>query len=350
MRRFQSAATIGLVILGPILAFATFLVLGPLDRGASALSLRLVLLADLVYVLFVATLVLGTIARMIAARRARSAGSQLHLRLTGLFALIALIPTVTVAVFAGLTVNVGLEGWFSERVRQVVGASLAAAEAYREDELAALTQDSAALADFLETARRGDVFLGDGALRQMLSQIDGVVQRELREAYVIDSAGEIRARGERSYLFNYDAPPPAAVERARAGETVVIEDIPQNEFRALVALDAFPTGSSTSAARSTAASSASSTRRRRRRGSTSSSRANAGRLVFEFGLLYLGFAVILILGRDLARAHVRRTPVAARGPARRRGPARGRRAISTCRSSKRTATTRSPCSAASSTR
>jgi hypothetical protein len=101
--------------------------------GASALSLRLVLLADLVYVLVVATLVLGTIARMVAARRAKSAGSQLHLRLTGVFALIALIPTVTVAVFAGLTVNVGLEGWFSERVRQVVGASLAAAEAYRED-------------------------------------------------------------------------------------------------------------------------------------------------------------------------------------------------------------------------
>ncbi|MEO0654226.1 MAG: PAS domain-containing sensor histidine kinase, partial [Pseudomonadota bacterium] len=91
VRRFQNVATLGLVILGPVLALSTFLVLGPLDQGASTLSLRLVLMADLVYVLVVATLVLGTIARMIAARRAKSAGSRLHLRLTGVFALIALI-------------------------------------------------------------------------------------------------------------------------------------------------------------------------------------------------------------------------------------------------------------------
>ena len=60
-------------------------------------------------------------------------GSRLHLRLTGVFALIALIPTVLVAIFAVLTVNVGLEGWFSDRVRQVVGSSLTAAEAYRAE-------------------------------------------------------------------------------------------------------------------------------------------------------------------------------------------------------------------------
>ena len=86
-RRVRNAATLGLVFLGPVLALVTFLVLGPLDQGASALSLRLVLLADLVYVLVVAALVLSQIARLIAARRAKSAGSRLHLRLTGAFAL-----------------------------------------------------------------------------------------------------------------------------------------------------------------------------------------------------------------------------------------------------------------------
>ena len=47
------------------------------------------------------------VGRMVAARRARSAGSRLHLRLTGVFAVLALIPTVLVAIFATLTVNVG---------------------------------------------------------------------------------------------------------------------------------------------------------------------------------------------------------------------------------------------------
>ena len=102
-RRYQNAATLGLVILGPVLAVATYLVLGPLDQGASGLALRRVLLADLVYILVVAALVLQRGAQMIAARRARSAGSRLHLRLTGVFALMALIPAVTVAIFAALT-------------------------------------------------------------------------------------------------------------------------------------------------------------------------------------------------------------------------------------------------------
>ena len=66
-RRLRNAATFGIVLLGPVLALATFLVLGPLDQGASALSLRLVLLADLVYVLVVAAVVLSQVARLVAA-------------------------------------------------------------------------------------------------------------------------------------------------------------------------------------------------------------------------------------------------------------------------------------------
>ena len=67
-RGVRNAATLGLVVLGPVLALATFLVLGPLDQGAGALSLRLILLADLIYVLVVAALVAAQVARLIAAR------------------------------------------------------------------------------------------------------------------------------------------------------------------------------------------------------------------------------------------------------------------------------------------
>ena len=295
MRRFQNAATLALVVLGPLLALATFLVLGPLDRSASTLSLRLVLLADLVYVLLVAALVLARIASMVAARRAKSAGSRLHLRLTGVFALIALIPTVMVAIFAGLTINIGLEGWFSDRVRGVVGASLAAAEAYQETERAAIAADGEALADFLDEARRRSVFVSEGELRQLLSQGQAQVQRGLREAYVIDGAGEIRARGERSYLFDFERPSSADLARAGDGETVVIEDLVADEFRALVRLTAYPDRflyvsrnvdgrilGLLDEAEETAQ-------------LYTQLEAERGRVVFEFGLLYLGFAVILIL-------------------------------------------------------
>ena len=295
MKRYQNAATLGLVILGPVLALLTFLVLGPLDRSTTTFSLRLVLLADLVYVLVVAALVLARIASMIAARRAKSAGSRLHLRLTGVFALIALIPTVTVAIFAGLTVNVGLEGWFSDRVRGVVGASLSAAEAYQADERRDLESDTRALAEYLNAARERTVFVSDGELRQLLGQGQALVQRGLREAFVIDGTGEIRARGERSYLFDFEQPDAAALERAGEGETVIIEDLAVDEMRALTRLDAFPNrflyvsrtvdGAILGLLDEAAATAT----------LYNQLEAERGRIVFEFGLLYLGFAVILIL-------------------------------------------------------
>lgn len=294
-RRAKNAGTLGLVLLGPALALATFMVLGPFDQHASSPALRFILLADLVYILVVATLVLGQVARLVAARRARSAGSRLHLRLTAVFALLALIPTVIVAVFAGLTVNIGLEGWFSDRVRQVVGSSLSAAEAYEEEHRANLAQDARALAQFLDATRQVNIFTNDAELRQYLGQGQAQIQRGLREAYVIDGTGEIRARGEGSYLFDFEQPTLDQIAEASRDEPLIIEDWDNNEFRALLPLDAFVDrylyvsrevdGDILSLLDETKETVVLYQQLERER----------GRVLFEFGLLYLGFALILVL-------------------------------------------------------
>ncbi len=294
-RRVQTWATLGLVVLGPALAIATFLTLGPLNQTANSPALRLVLLADLVYILVVATLVLARVARMIAARRARSAGSRLHLRLTGVFALIALMPTVLVAIFAVLTVNVGLEGWFSQRVREVVGSSLRAAEAYRNEHQRDLTQDAEALATFLNQQRQANIMIRDGDLRLLLTNAQAQIQRGLREAYVIDGEGGIRARGDNSYLFDFEPPTAEQIAAANQGETVIIEDWKNNEFRALVRLDAFADRllQVTRTVDGSLLGLLDETRETVRLYHQLES--ERGRLLFEFGLLYLGFAIILIL-------------------------------------------------------
>ena len=290
-KRLRNAATLGLVVLGPVLALVTYLVLGPLDQGSSALALRLVLLADLVYVLLVAALVLSQIARLIAARRAKSAGSRLHLRLTGVFALLALIPTVTVAVFAGLTVNIGLEGWFSDRVSRVVSASLAAAEAYETEQRQDLITDARALARYIDTVRGAQV-VGD---REVLSEGQVQVQRGLREAYLIDGTGEMRARGNRSYLFDFERPSADDIAAAIESGGTVIQDWPNNEFRALVPLASYVDrllyvsrevdGEILSLLDETQE-----TVRLYQQ-----LESERGKVLFQYGILYLGFAVILIL-------------------------------------------------------
>ena len=50
------------------------------------------------------------------------------------FTVMALLPTIGVAIFATFTVNMGLEAWFSDRVQSVIGASRSAAEAYETEQ------------------------------------------------------------------------------------------------------------------------------------------------------------------------------------------------------------------------
>ncbi|HRO15807.1 MAG TPA: ATP-binding protein [Paracoccus sp. (in: a-proteobacteria)] len=293
-RRIQTAATLLLVLLGPVLALATWAVMGPLGAATESSGLRLVLLADLIYLLVLAGLVGLRLARMVAARRKAAAGSRLHLRLVGVFAGIALVPTVLVALFAGLTVNIGLEGWFSSRVQQVVATSLAAAEAYQEEHRHDLTEDAQLLARVLNDAARIAPALDDGDVRAVLSEGQGLIQRGLREAYVIDANGNIRARGERSYRFWYEQPSPAQFQTAEDAGLVLIEDWQNNEFRALVALDRLPNrylyvtrdvdGDLLGLLDETRATV----------GLYQQLEQTRGRVLFEFSLVYLGFALLLV--------------------------------------------------------
>ncbi|MDQ2065440.1 PAS domain-containing sensor histidine kinase [Xinfangfangia sp. CPCC 101601] len=295
IRRVQTAMTLGLVFLGPVLVVLTFLTLGPLNQSSSSPTLRLILLTDFVYVLVVAALVLSRIARMIADRRSRSAGSRLHLRLTGVFAGMALVPTVLVAVFAMLTVNLGLEGWFSDRVRSVVGTSLAAAQAYEGEQREDLENDAVRLAAFLNLERQKSRALPDDVLRTMLARGQELIQRGLKEAYLIDGTGALQLRGERSYLFGFEPVPLNTLRYAREEGPQLIEDWSNNEFRAVVHLDSFPDrylyvsrevdGSILSLLDET----------QETVKVYNQLEADRGSILFNFGLIYLGFALILIL-------------------------------------------------------
>ncbi len=294
-RLLKTYLTIFLVVIGPVLALATTLLLGAFTGPANPGLLRVVLLADVVYTLIIATFVARRIVRIIAARRSRSAGSKLHLRLSTVFSVIALIPTVLVAVFATVTLNFGLEGWFSDRVQQVVGNSLSAAQAYEREHRITLTEDAEFLAEFIERQRPRYNFVGAGEMRDALSRGQATMQKSLAEAFVINGVSEIVARGERSYLFDFEPPSPAEVSRAKAGEIVLIEDWANSEFRALMPLNGYSDrylyvtrdvdGDILNLLDET----------KETVTLYQQLESDRGRLLFEFALIYLGFAVVVIL-------------------------------------------------------
>ena len=235
-RRTRGRITLVLATLGPILAVLTGWALsggagGPVRQE----TLRGVFLADLVYILVIAGLVAWRVAALISARRARSAGSRLHLRLTGVFAAMALAPTILVAVFATLTVSFGIESWFSNQIGSVVRNSLEIAESYEREHRRRIRSEAMAMAT--DIANEAPRILNDGQLGEILRA--QAYLRELPDAYVFDGELELRARGEFSYLFNFTPPSTEQIAAARAGEVVVISDEELSEVRALIALPGF---------------------------------------------------------------------------------------------------------------
>ena len=293
-KRFSTVVNVGLVLLGPILVLGTYLVLGPLEQNARSNVIRLVVMADIIYVLVTVALVSQRILRIISQRRQKSAGSRLHLRLTGVFTVMALLPTITVAVFALLSINMGLEAWFSDRVKGVIEDSLAAAQAYEEDQMASMSEDANSLVQILEQYRRSQVRFDPQALRETLSQEQQGIQRGLREAFIINGQGELILRGHRSYLFDYEKPDPGQIDAA-IKSVVLIEDWQNNELRALAYLAGFPDyyllvsrqvdGNLLALLDETQATAK----------LYQQLEQDASKQLFEFALLYLAFAILLIV-------------------------------------------------------
>ena len=238
LKPLKSFINISLIILGPILAIATYLFLGPFNVAGQSAWLRFFLLLDLVYVLLIVGIVLVRILYVLSQRRSRLAGSKLHFRLASVFTTMSLLPTITVAVFATISINLGLEAWFSERVQSVVGTSLSAARSYADEQQVALIEDIRSVAEDLQNFQKYRTFIEEDELRNELASRQLELQRGIKEAFILNSSGNIELRGERSYLFDFEKPDEEDLKQS-VSDVVLIDDFDNNELRALVYLKGF---------------------------------------------------------------------------------------------------------------
>src|SRR5271167_4304420 len=129
---------------------ATYLALtGAPPFGPHPVVVLSLLNLDLVLLLALAALVTKRLVEMWAERRRGLAGSRLQVRLVVLFSLIAVLPTIIVAVFSYLFFSFGIESWFSDKVRTAITESLAVAEAYLHEHQQAIRADVLAMANDL---------------------------------------------------------------------------------------------------------------------------------------------------------------------------------------------------------
>ena len=223
------------VVLGVLSGSATFVVItGDLPVAGEPQTLLLLLMADLVLMLGLSALVARRLALIWIQSRRGLAGARLHGRLVALFSVVAVTPTIMVAVFSVMLFDLGLRAWFSERVSTAIHNSLAVAEAYTQEHLRTISNDALAISQVMN--RRGAALIYNPLLLgQVLSQQSNV--RSLTEAAVYDGSGQLLGRATDFLLaFNPDLPD-WAFNEARAGKVAIIGAEGGDHVRALIRLD-----------------------------------------------------------------------------------------------------------------
>jgi two-component system nitrogen regulation sensor histidine kinase NtrY len=188
---------------------------------------------NLVLLLALAAVIATRLVQVWAERRRGHAGSRLHVRLVLLFSVIAVTPTIILALSSYFFFSFGVQSWFSDRVRTALSESLAVAEAYLHEHQDAVRGDIVKMAaDINHDAQ----LLNDDpqSLAQVLELQTSL--RNLSEALVFDPSGRVLARTRFSYTLMLDAPPESAFRQADDGDVAVLTSDNEDRVRALVRL------------------------------------------------------------------------------------------------------------------
>ena len=149
--RLIGAIAVGVALLS---ATATFLVLAGLTPIAPVHEVVVkLLLGNAVTGLLLLAIIGREVWVVVQARRRGRAGSRLHVQIVSLFAVIAAVPTILVAVVASTTLDRGLDRFFSTRTRAMIEQSLIVANAYVTEHADAIRGEVMAMAYDLARAK-----------------------------------------------------------------------------------------------------------------------------------------------------------------------------------------------------
>jgi two-component system nitrogen regulation sensor histidine kinase NtrY len=207
--------------------------------GPNATATLILLNIDLLIVLGLTVLVATRLVRLWRAHRAGTMGSRLHIRLVVLFGVIAMTPTVLIAVFSTLFFTFGVQTWFGDRVKTAVTESKAIAQAYLAEHQQAIKADALAVANDVNR-QWGQLSVGDPGLRDSFLSTQAAF-RGLTEAVIFTSDLKVIAKAGYTFaLQTGEQIPFQSIAAANVGQVAVLTGQSSDRVRALVKLDSYP--------------------------------------------------------------------------------------------------------------
>jgi two-component system, NtrC family, nitrogen regulation sensor histidine kinase NtrY len=240
LRGLSGWAALTLVVLGTLTGLVTFLLLtGVTPIQPNEKVIDGLIFANTVLVVLMATMIAGQIFQLFLARRKGTPGTGLHIRLISLFSMVALMPAILVAVFAAVTLNRGLDAWFSERTRAIVETAATVADAYVQNASEATRTDVANIS--ADLVQQLPDFNNDRPTFLRRVQRHAAI-RNLAALYVFNNTTKvIEANITASEKIKFIAPPDDAIAKADKGEIVLLAPGRGGSLvRALTKLQGYP--------------------------------------------------------------------------------------------------------------
>ncbi|HWA92451.1 MAG TPA: PAS domain-containing sensor histidine kinase [Rhizomicrobium sp.] len=172
-------------------------------------------------------------------RRSGRAGARLHVRLVVLFGAMAAVPAILVAIFAVVALQLGMESWFSSRVKSALDNAVGVARQYVIEQSRGITLDAGEMADGIQHDRTLYDESNHVKVALMVEKLAIMTNdRGLIASFLVDSKGSELAS---SAKLRYDAelkPTPSDIADAKAGRIVVDGDPETGIVHALIQLPA----------------------------------------------------------------------------------------------------------------
>jgi len=237
-RRLLALPGIVTVVCSLLTAAASFVVLMGLTGVAPTEQTTLVLIAvNAGFVLVLLALIGREAHRIVMARRVGKAAARLHVRIVAMFALVAAIPAILVAVVASVTLDIGLDRWFEIRTKTIINSSLSIAEAYVRENARNLQGTTLSMANDLDNNRTLYNLDRVRFIELMTQQAQG---RALAHAALIRADGSFVLTADTSSAVELPDPPIEAVQTAADGRPTLIEPRVRNIVGAIVKLRQIP--------------------------------------------------------------------------------------------------------------
>ncbi len=175
--------------------------------------------------------------KILRSRRKGRAASRLHVRIIGLFSLVAALPAILVAIVAGITLDVGLDRWFEIRTKRIVESSISVAQAYMNEGNRVLMGNTLSMAIDLDRNRKLYVLDRQGFKNLFTIQSRG---RGFSGAFLLSPDGTELLRANLESSLELPPAPRRAIESADKGEPVHIPPGNTNHVGAVFKLREIP--------------------------------------------------------------------------------------------------------------